>query len=448
MKTIRLTIPLVSAILIYALLTSCSALTPNPTPPTPTPVSLIPPTPPAQVTPHTPVIGKELMITDLKVVNSLRATDPNGKWNIRTLFSNMIPNGGDPSEFVLKWLRSWEVPQLVNGLTIAQRPNIDNEIINPWIAASGQSGKPDNQIQLDWSKAPFRLLAIVCRTDKAVIVPTGVENAGEGRFVFGVLDSAGNPLLFTVIFEYGLQADTFGKVRDWAKNWHNLGNLGDFDETYLAALEKITDAYSGHAIAPSRPNGSSLNQLRTDEIALNGPWELREFTLSSTTGDLTPDTTKQTPDLTLNNAPRLAQFINDNEATIIAQSGVDIPSTFQGAPFVAGSALNPQPIWNAPGINSTTARHIIALNTCSGCHGIDGNVHDFLQVHNRAVNQPAQLSAFLSGTTFQDPIDHTSITLNDLATRSTILQQQANISPTAASPQLIKMLLQRRHSPD
>src|SRR6187549_988912 len=155
--------------------------TPPPTPPVPPPVAIgVPPTPPATVTPHTPNIEKELMIRDLRVVNSPRATDTNGKWHIRTLFSNMSPNGGDPSAFVLKWLRTWESNQTINGFTVKARPNIKSLVIDPWLASSGQTGKPDDQVQLDWTKAPFRLLAIVCRTDLTRIDPNGVTSAGEG----------------------------------------------------------------------------------------------------------------------------------------------------------------------------------------------------------------------------------------------------------------------------
>jgi hypothetical protein len=448
MKSVPNLILLLITIGVGAVSTGCNTSSPPPTPP---PVTTIPPIPPPLVSPHTPVIEKELMIRDLKVVNSQRATDPNGKWNVRTLFSNMSPNGGDPSAFVLKWLRTWEVPQTVNGFTIAARPNIDSTVINPWIAASGQTGKPDDQIQLDWTKAPFRLLAIVCRTDLSRIDPSGVQNAGEGRFVFGVLSGSGAALPFTVIFEYRLQADTLGKVRDWAKDWHNLGNLADFDEQYLAALEKITDAYSGRGIAPSRPNASSLNQLRTDEIALTGPWELREFTLSATTGALTPDTVKQTPDISFNDMPqltKLATFVNDNEAQILANTLV-VPSSFQGQPFLGGSSLNSQPTWGkGASINNNKARHIFAMNTCNGCHGPDGNVPEFTQVHVRDANEVAGLSRFLTGANFNDPVDGSPLTNNDLAARSAILQQQANISPTAASPSLIKLLLERRNRAD
>jgi hypothetical protein len=384
------------------------------------------------------------MIRDLKVVNSTRATDPNAKWHIRTLFSNMSPTGGDPSAFVLKWLRTWEMPQTINGFTVPPRPSIRSLLIDPWIIASGQTGKPDDQVQLDWSKAPFRLLAIVCRTDLARLNPSGAENAGEGRFVFGVLNNSGGTMPFTVIFEYRLQANTLGKVRDWAKNWHNLGNLGNFDESYLAALERITDSFSGRGIAPGRPNNNSLNQLRTDEIALTLPWELREFTLSATTGNLTPDTVKVTPDISFNGSATLTKFVNENEAAILAKSH-DVPPSFDGQRFLAGSSLNSQPVWNAPGINSPQARHLFALSTCSGCHGRDANLPNFTHVSVRDANQVAELSGFLTGTTFTDPVSGSSVGLNDLADRSALLQQLANISPTAASPSTIKMLQQRRN---
>jgi hypothetical protein len=273
-----------------------------------------------------------------------------------------------------------------------------------------------------------------------------VESAGEGRFVFGVLDSTGTALPFTVIFEYRLQADSFGKVRDWAKCWHNLGNMGDFDEAYLAELEKITDSYSGRNIAPGRPNGNALNQLRTDEIALTFPWELREFKLSSPSGDLLPDTVKVTPDLTFNGTPKLAKFINDNEAAILAKAH-DVPPSFEGQPFLGGSSLNPQPVWNAAGVNNAQARHLFALSTCNGCHGRDANLPNFTHVGVRGPNDVAALSGFLTGTTFADPAPPGvgTITINDLAERRNILQQLANISPTAAAPSIIKQLQERRN---
>src|SRR5690606_792741 len=110
--------------------------------------------------------------------------------------------------------------------------------------------------RLDLSKAPFRLLAIVNRIDlrsdgggyggggviggpiraadapgamiapDAMIAPAPMPvHAGEGRFVFGVLDPQGRPLPFTVIFEYELPASDPREVLGWARSWHALGEV-------------------------------------------------------------------------------------------------------------------------------------------------------------------------------------------------------------------------------
>lgn len=460
------------ALLLALLLSGCvqppvPGPAPQPTPaPTPTPGPTlpipVPPIPPAVVSPHTPVTEKELMITDLRVVNSPRATDPSGPWHMRTLFANLAPNGVDPSQVMLRWLRSWESAQVVNGFTIPARPSLRKLVTEPWIAASGEAGNPDSVVRLDWSKAPFRLLAIVCRMDLAQIRPEGVQNAGEGRFVFGVLGApdptAGNPELFTIILEYGLQAANFGQVRDWAKSWHQLGNLGDFNDSYLATLELITDAYSGRNIAPNRQNGSALNQLRTDEIALGllesprMPWELREFRLlPGGSGFLQNDTVKQTPDLSLNNTPALAQFVQDNRVAILATNHIvpdRFPATqsFLGAASVNGTAptLGQPVLWRVPGA-SPQERHLFAFATCSGCHGREVGVPNFLHIANRPLGEPAQLSGFLTGIQLNDPVEPTvQREFNDLAERQKILQQLATSTVTASSSDLIRELLMRR----
>lgn len=454
------------AVLLALLLSGCvqppSVPVPPPTPIPPPPTIAVPPVPPTVFVPHTPIIEKELMIRDLRVVNSDRATDPSGPWHIRTLFANLAPTGVDPSQFMLRWLRSWESPQVVNGFTIPARPSLRTLVTEPWIAASGEAGKADNGVQLDWSKAPFRLLAIVCRMDLARITPSGVQNAGEGRFVFGVLGSpdpaAGSPELFTVILEYGLQATNFGQVRDWAKSWHQLGTFGDIDATYLDSLQLVTDAYSGRNIAPSRPNGSSLNQLRTDEIALGfresppAPWELREFRLiPGGSGFLENDTVKQTPDLSLNNTLVLTQFINDNLTAILATNHI-VPDRFPGTqPFMGGVSINGtapalgQPmLWQAPGVGAQE-RHLFAFATCSGCHGRDAGVPNFLHISNRSTGVQAELSGFLTGISFNDPVNPTiPREFNDLRERQKILQQLATSTVAAASSDLIRELLMRR----
>lgn len=162
--------------------------------------------------------SRELMITDLSVIEDPIRTDPaNGEeavWTFKYLMENMAGEN-DPAEFTLKWLEHWEKDQSVNGQVSPARPDIRPMIIDPWLAASGGE-------TLDLSLAPFQLLAIVNRIDLRVHDEESVTTDGEGRFVFGVLNEQGEPLPpiagditggFIVIFEYELVADErFGSL--------------------------------------------------------------------------------------------------------------------------------------------------------------------------------------------------------------------------------------------
>src|SRR5207249_721271 len=109
---------------------------------------------------------------------------------------------------------------------------------------------------------------------------------------------------FTVIFEYGIQAKSCDGIKAWAQRWHALGSI-PFGENYNVALQSITDTFTRIGANPNKPNGSAINQVRTDEIALvrvlGLPWELREFALLPTPTDsagpvpLSETTVKQTP---------------------------------------------------------------------------------------------------------------------------------------------------------
>jgi hypothetical protein len=460
-----LAVIMLGAVLATALV-GCCGPTPNPDgpgippgtgipPATNPPVANIPvpPVPPAIVTPHPVDAEKELIIRDLRVVESDRATRVGGPWHIGTLLSNMAPANVSASAFTLRWLRTWESPQTVeNNGVIPPRPGIRDLVINPWLGS--QVGQPDSQVQLDWNRAPFRLLAIVSRTDLAKVSPQRVESAGEGRFVFGVLDSSTQKTLFTVIFEYSLQANSLGQIRDWAKAWHHLGTLPNFDETYLATLQRITDAYAGGGIAPSRVNGSALNQLRTDEIALAFPWELREFGLSTTDGSLKPTTVQVTPDISFNGTATLAAFLTANRAAILATNHA-IPQDFQGASFRAAASLNDKPRWNAPGFENGKVRFLFGLATCSGCHGVETGLAPFTFTHidPRDQGQVAPISDFLTdaGASIDDPEDTNvpprKVFLSDLRVRKDILARFANINPAAAGnlPELIRLLQTRKN---
>jgi hypothetical protein len=366
--------------------------------------------------------GRELMILDPSVVDdpvrtafSAPTTNPSsGVWTFGRLMRDMAPTPAQAPAFTLGLFQFWLTDQTVNGFTVSARPAMQKTVLDGWPRTSDGS--------LDLNRAPLRLLAIVNRIDTRDLA---AGSAGEARFVFGVLDGFGNPLQFTLIVEYGLPASTEADVLAWANAWHALGALPFPSEQYNAALEALTLKFSGRGVAPSRPNGSALDQLRTNETALSFQWELRQFGISPTTGLFQEEPIALTPDFGFNGAPALAQFINQSQAAILA--GTDtVPLQLNGAPFLGGSVFNSLAsgsisnnlvTWNAPGISDNEARFQFSLNTCNGCHGPDTNT-PFLQINPRARGQEAVLSGFLTGTIATDQITGAPRPLNDLARRN------------------------------
>ncbi len=420
-------------------LASCNQAPPTPNPPgpglNPSPV-------------HEPVLDKELMITDLSVVNDARAQGPDGPWSFGGLVKAMAGRS-DPGAFVFEWLKLWETSQTVNTFGVKPRTNIRSLIIEPWKMRDGKSGIADAQWTPNLANAPFRLLAIVDRLDLSASDTTSVRHAGEGRFVFGVLNAANDPLPFTVIFEYEQLAADRPALRSWAQEWHALG-AQSFGPAYNSALQAITDKFSGRDRAPAKPNGSALNQIRTNEIALVLPnevqrgWELREFQIVG--GQVQEVSTKQTPDNSFQNTATLAKFINDTEADILDRH-FEVPVQFAGAAFLAGSSIAAPPangfFWRAPGVTRNEARHIVAFTSCNGCHHLETGTTGFLHVANRQQAEKAELSGFLTGIeNVPDPVDGSiKRDFNDLLARATILKTLVSEVPPI---QLTGILRDRR----
>lgn len=363
-------------------------------------------------------IERSLMITHPKVVQDPSRTRnactgagsaSMGKWSFGYLMQEMAntpATGVSVSDFTNAWLKTWLSAQNINGWTVAQRTQIQSRVIDPWIAASGGSGN------LDLSKAPFRLLAIVNRVDLRQNLAYGGGSAGEGRFVFGVMGPNCQVLPFTVIFEYGIKKRNCVEVRNWAKQWKDLDLNPLGSPAYNAALEAITEQFVRANSDPSKPNGSALNQLRTNEIALASPWELREFQVAPK-GDplarfLKEVTVKQTPDLTLNRRTTLVDYVNTFTATILNGTYV-VPLQFPpGRPFLGGSSLTPPGVfWNnaaAPTITNRQARHLFSLGTCNACHAGETRTR-FTHVEPAPFGATVGLSGFLTGIAVPDPAD-------------------------------------------
>jgi hypothetical protein len=375
---------------------------------------------------------KELMIRDTSVVDdpvrtafTAPADNPHrGVWTFGRIMRDMAATPADAEKLTHQLFNTWLTDQTVNGFTVAARPSIQSQVLDSWPKL------PDGTLDLD--QAPLRLLAIVNRVDTRDL---SKNSAGEGRFVFGVLGAGGFQLQFTVIVEFHLAASSEADVLGWANAWHALSTHPFPSEEYNNALEALTLKFSGRGVAPERPNGSGLDQLRTNEIALSTDfrWQLRQFELSATSGLLEPRPVSLTPDLGFNGSPTLAQYINQNEALILAEKHT-VPLQFNGAPFQAGAIFNDltNP-WTAPGINNSEARFHFALNTCNGCHGSVETNTVFLQISPRSPGQVAPLSAFLTGTTVNDPVSGVQRTLNDLSRRKTDLTSLVCPAPGVAT---------------
>jgi len=355
---------------------------------------------------------RSLMITDLSVVEDPARTfnpctgigKPGGKWtfqHLMTEMANQSVTGVDPAEFVLRWLHRWDFTQVINDFTVLERGEggIDS-LISQWPKLSDG--------RLDLSRAPFRLLAIVNRFDLRANLLYGGGSTGEARFVFGVTDPLTcQPLPFTVIFEYGIQSSGCADQRKWAQQWADLSSIL-FGDDYNAALEAITEQFASANAAPDKPNGSALNQLRTNEIALGSPWELREFKIFDSDSDahlLREVTVNQTPDLSLNGTDTLVEYALAHSAEIVADRDA-VPLEFPfGSSFLGGNAPAPgvQFFWSGPGISSNyPLRSHLSLHTCNGCHAGETQTV-FTHISPRSAGAEAALSPFLTGERVDDP---------------------------------------------
>jgi hypothetical protein len=353
--------------------------------------------------------ARELFITDVSVVDDLRYTgwsfgrddDPEGGWSFGQLIDNMLPERMRTrlgrSQFVLRWLKTWEQDQSVNGQLIPARPLIRSVIIDPWRTASGCTG-PDETCVLDMARAPFRLLAIVHRPDlRQRPSERYAGQAGQGRFIFGALGAQGQRLPFTIIFEYALPISSKGQMLLWARRWHQLGSL-PFGESYNEKLFKVTREFTQRNAAPRWVNGSALLQIRTNEIPLSpvtpALWEMREFVLSEDTGLLKPTTVKQEVNAALNGTATLGTWVTANLEDILTGKHT-VPLTWQGERFRAAAAPVPTDLaWTVPGAPEQV-RRAFALASCSGCHKSETGTN-FLHVRSREVGSASQLSAFLT----------------------------------------------------
>lgn len=369
-----------------------------------------------------PFQDKVLMITDLGVVQDLSRTfdpctggNPNGVWTFKHLITEMAnqsASGIDPAVFAEQWLQHWLSPQTINSFTVPARPNM-SMILGAW------PRKFDGTLDLDQS--PLRLLAIVSRLDLATVRGGGTGystatgdflDAGEARFVFGVLDGC-SPAPFSVIFEYRVPKCTCLGVKNWAKQWIGLNAFTLGSATYNAHLERLTEQFVRAGANPTRPNGSAIGQVRTNEIRLAFPWELREFQLDQFPFSfLHEKTTLDSMDDSFNHNAGFADWVRNAVIPGLPNNVPKVPLFF--APHGNFQGAHPQPptpsfFWDEASLNvcgdpnERDGRFTASFNTCNGCHSGETGT-GFVQVDpSTPFGMPAFLSGFLTGISVNDP---------------------------------------------
>ena len=368
-----------------------------------------------------------------------------GVWTFGHLMGNMMGQDEVAGEFLKHWFSQWNVEQLVNG----HKSDVRNTEKLEW-------PKDENNL-MSLSKAPFRLLSIVNRIDLWKSDEKGVApiDAGEGRFVFcltggfksseedSYIRNEAHPIQFTVIFEYEQGAVSLRQLKSWVQRWDSLattlGEDGKVGEEYLTHLDKqVTDHFTKRGRGEEKPNANLINQIRTNEIFLKHPWQMREFALSgkqdlidsflgktelvAPQGSLKNEkqiglwttTTKANPDFNkFANSSFLSNWLHKRQALV----GSDLP--WQPPVWTVGPIANEpstQSTFEFPELNNQEVAHKFGLMTCTGCHTKNTGTR-FTMIKPRANFQKSGLSPFLIGKNSNS---------GDLAVRADIMNDLAS----------------------
>lgn len=344
----------------------------------------------------------ELVIRDLAVVDDARASGT-GPWSFGTLMTRLA-GSRDPAAFVRAWLGTWESAQTVQvpggGADVApgNAMNVRDVLVDPWPKTA------NGALRLD--QAPFRLLAIVYRADLADATK---HSAGEVRLTFGATDEHHHPLTMTTAFEFVVPAATPAVATTFAKSWHALAAEHPGSAAYLARLQSLTDAVTSPGANPAGVNASALGQLRTNELAIDTPWDLREYHLTAADGGtLALALLPGTPRIDLNGSKELGGLL------VSGYGAGAVPERLETA---MGRMPSADFFWrDMPGA-SNDARHDFAMSTCNGCHSAESGTK-FTHVEPREAGQRARTSKFLASSstkplTVKDPVSGTARTFEE-----------------------------------
>ncbi|MCY1033451.1 Ig-like domain-containing protein [Corallococcus sp. BB11-1] len=280
---------------------------------------------------------RELVIQDPGVVSdAVRTTE--GAWSFGRLVARMSATLA-PEDFVRDWLAR-EAGSSVHGQDAATRERI-SQVLRDWPTRADGT--------LDLAKAPLRLRAIVNRMD---LCDVSRGRAGEGHFVFDLLDASGQPLGLTVTLAYDLPARSEADVREQARRWQALASLTPGTEAYNAALQDITDRLTA---GTGRATISATGPLRTADAKADPRGA------AAPSASLTDDTQAPTAEIT---APATGSFVRSTvaiTANAVDDVGVARVDFFNGASLIGSSTTAPFTVlWNTTtattAVNSLTAQ--------------------------------------------------------------------------------------------
>jgi hypothetical protein len=240
----------------------------------------------------------------------------------------------------------------------------------------------DVDVATPTAKLPFRLLALINRTDLAE--PLAPESpAGEARLVYTLTEGPGDDptspaLPLTVIFEYSLGSAQ--SAREWAAAFHALSSFEQGTPARVQASDALVESFILPAESPGAPQ---LSQLRIND-ARSGTAELYELSVAAS-GALQRRGVRNTPRPDLAGSSELTAFARDN-AGAIAQGVHRVPNE-----WLADSARVEPIEWLR---TSPRLEHDFARGTCSGCHGAEGPGENGFHL-SEAADGTVTLSRFL-----------------------------------------------------
>lgn len=312
---------------------------------------------------------RELLVTDDAVLASLSRNEAGDPLSFAHATARVPLRDGA----LLAWMRDWS-RRLRDDGDPARAAALEERVTCPWLRRA-----PENRCSascgscasttLRPADAPFRLIAVVNRTDLSVM-PDRAAEGGEGRLVYALTDGAADDataptLPFTLALEYAQH----GAAIDWAKRWHALGSASE------AAFPGALAAVAGGFV-----EAGSLAQLRSGD-ALTGPLVLHEFHLAG--GALTAATVRNTPRWASVSEPELRAYAEQQSAAIEEGAHV-LPEAWRAT----SSALHEEP---PAYVASVTSHEALVRGTCGGCHA---SAATGFQIDPRASGQQ-KLSRFL-----------------------------------------------------